>query len=89
MENKNCLSAIKSKYRNLTKKERQLADYMLENFEAVVPMSTAELARNAGAVLYILLMRAIGFVGRFVYPALYKLCRNNENTVSLIGFLYV
>lgn len=51
MENKNCLSAIKSKYRNLTKKERQLADYVLENFEAVVPMSTAELARNAGAVL--------------------------------------
>ena len=50
MENKNCLSAIKSKYRNLTKKERQLADYVLENFEAVVPMSTAELARNAGMV---------------------------------------
>lgn len=35
---------------------------------------------------YILLIPAIGFIGRFVYPALYKLCRNNENTVSLIGF---
>ena len=35
---------------------------------------------------YILLIPAIGFVGRFVYPALYKLCRNDENTVSLIGF---
>ena len=29
---------------------------------------------------------AIGFVGRTVYPAVYKLCKNRENKVSLIGF---
>lgn len=36
---------------------------------------------------YILLIPAIGFVGRTIYPAVYKLCKNRENTVSLIGFL--
>lgn len=35
---------------------------------------------------YILLIPTIGFVGRTIYPAVYKLCKNRENTVSLIGF---
>lgn len=35
---------------------------------------------------YILLIPTIGFIGRTIYPAVYELCRNRENTVSLIGF---
>lgn len=35
---------------------------------------------------YILLIPTIGFIGRIIYPAIYKLCKNRENTVSLIGF---
>lgn len=35
---------------------------------------------------YILLIPAIGFIGRTIYPAVYKLCKNKENTVSIIGF---
>lgn len=35
---------------------------------------------------YILLIPVIGFIGRTIYPAVYKLCKNRENTVSLIGF---
>ena len=36
---------------------------------------------------YILLIPAIGFVGRTIYPLVYKMCKNRENTVSFIGFL--
>lgn len=35
---------------------------------------------------YILLIPTIGFIGRTSYPAVYKLCKNRENTVSLLGF---
>ncbi|MBE7031292.1 MAG: MFS transporter [Ruminococcaceae bacterium] len=35
---------------------------------------------------YVLLIPSIGFVGRLVYPACYRFCRGNENTVSLVGF---
>lgn len=35
---------------------------------------------------YILLIPTIGFIGRVIYPAVYKLCKNKENTVSLISF---
>lgn len=36
---------------------------------------------------YLLLIPIAGFVGRFLYPPLYKLFGYNENAVSLIGFL--
>ena len=36
---------------------------------------------------YVLLIPAIGFVGRTAYPALYKLCKNSQNSVSQLGFL--
>ena len=36
---------------------------------------------------YILLIPVIGFIGRTVYPVVYKLCKNNEHTVSLAGFV--
>lgn len=35
---------------------------------------------------YILLIPTIGFIGRTLYPLLYKLCRERENTVSAVGF---
>ena len=36
---------------------------------------------------YILLIPVIGFIGRTLYTGAYKLCRNNEHTVSLAGFV--
>ena len=36
---------------------------------------------------YILLIPVIGFIGRTVYPAAYKLCKNNEHKVSFAGFV--
>lgn len=36
---------------------------------------------------YILLIPAIGFIGRTLYPLFYKLCRERENTVSIVGFV--
>ena len=35
---------------------------------------------------YILLIPIIGFIGRASYTSLFRLCRENENTVSTIGF---
>ena len=35
---------------------------------------------------YILLIPIIGFIGRAAYTSVFKLCRENENTVSIIGF---
>lgn len=36
---------------------------------------------------YVLMIPVIGFIGRTIYPAVYKLCKNRENTVSFAGFL--
>ncbi len=36
---------------------------------------------------YVLLIPAIGFVGRTLYPLAYRLCGSRENTVSMAGFL--
>ena len=35
---------------------------------------------------YILFIPIIGFVGRIIYPSVLKLCKDNENTVSVLGF---
>ena len=35
---------------------------------------------------YVLLIPAIGFLGRLIYSLIYKLCRENENSVSALGF---
>lgn len=35
---------------------------------------------------YVLLIPVIGFIGRTAYPVLYRLCKNREHSVSLIGF---
>lgn len=36
---------------------------------------------------FILFIPIVGFVGRTVYPLIYKLCRENEHLVSLVGFV--
>lgn len=36
---------------------------------------------------YVLLIPIIGFIGRILCPFLLKVCKNNENTVSAVGFL--
>ena len=36
---------------------------------------------------YVLLVPAIGFVGRVIYPLTYRLCKERENTVSVFGFI--
>lgn len=40
----------------------------------------------ASASYYILLIPTIGFVGRIIYPSILKMCRDNENKASLLGF---
>lgn len=36
---------------------------------------------------FVLFIPIVGFVGRMIYPLLYKLCRENEHIVTLIGFV--
>ncbi len=36
---------------------------------------------------YVLLVPVIGFVGRIIYPLVYRLCKERENTVSVYGFI--
>ncbi len=43
-----------------------------------------DLASSAGFVLFIPL---VGFVGRMIYPAIFKVCRGREHVVSVISFL--
>lgn len=65
MDNRNCLSAIKTEYKNLTAKEKKVADYILKHYDAVVSMPIAELAESAGVVksLIIRLCQSLGFSG--------------------------
>ncbi len=39
------------------------------------------------SAIYVLMIPLIGFIGRTVYPVVYKACREKENTVSTVGFL--
>lgn len=65
MENKSCLAVIKTEYSNLTKKEAQLADYILNNYESVISMTTTELAQNADVVKSVIIRfcRKLNFSG--------------------------
>lgn len=82
MINKSCLSEIKAKYTDLTKKERQLADYILKNHEAVVSMTTAELSEKAGVVKSVIIRfcQALGFSGYTEFKLLLsrELARNEQ-----------
>lgn len=63
--NKGCLSAIKAEYKNLTAKEKKLADYILLNAQEVAGMSVSELCQRAGVVksLAVRFSKSIGFGG--------------------------
>lgn len=65
MEVKHCLATVKTEYTRLTKKEKQLADYVLENYESVISMPTAELADKAGVVKSVVVRfcQSLGFSG--------------------------
>lgn len=82
MTDKQCLSTIKTEYAHLTKQERRVADYVLENYEAVVTMPTSELARRAGVVnsAIIRFCRSLGFGGYTEFKLLLsrELARNEE-----------
>ncbi len=82
MSEKQCLSVIKTEYSRLTPKERCLADYILENYEAVVTMSTSELAQNAGVVRSVIIRfcQSLGFSGYTEFKLLLsrELARNEQ-----------
>jgi len=50
--------------------------YFVEKFQV-------DLAQSAGFVFFIPL---VGFVGRMLYPACYKVCGSNEHKVSVVSF---
>ena len=72
----NCISVIKTRYKNLTEKEKKVADYILKNSEKVISMPIGELSENAGVVksLVIRFCKSIGLSG---YSQL-KLCLSRE-----------
>ncbi len=41
----------------------------------------------AASALFVLFIPAIGFVGRMIYPFVFRLCREKEHLVSIISFL--
>jgi len=65
MPNKPCISTIKKRYPILTKAERKVADFILENSDAVVSMSIAELAEGAETAqsAVVRCCQSIGFSG--------------------------
>lgn len=65
MKGKMCLSAIKTEYENLTARERKTADYILNNYDDVVMMTTSELAEKAGVVKSVIVRfcKRLGFCG--------------------------
>ncbi|MBE7024986.1 MAG: MurR/RpiR family transcriptional regulator [Ruminococcaceae bacterium] len=65
MEKRLCLSAIKAEYKGLTVKEKQVADFVLQNAEAVVSMPIGILAERAGVVKSVVIRccKSLGFSG--------------------------
>ena len=82
MENKPCLSTIRMQYNNLTKKEKMLADYILEHYEEIPSMPTAGLAERAGVVKSVIvrLCQSLGFNGytEFKLSLSRELLRNEQ-----------
>lgn len=65
MKNRSCLTTIKQKYDILTPVEKKIADYILSQSEAVISMSIAEFAENAGVVKSAIIRccKTLGFDG--------------------------
>lgn len=62
---------------------------MKENIGLWMAVYVAEIYKVdlASASYYILLIPTIGFVGRIIYPFVLKMCRDNENKASVMGFV--
>ena len=60
-----CLIAIKNKYGTLTNAEKRIADFILENREAVIKMSAEKLAENANTAksAVVRCCKSLGFEG--------------------------
>lgn len=86
MENARCLAVIKTEYAHLTKKEKQLADYILAQAESVLAMPTAKLAQEAGVVpsVVVRLCQSLGFSGytAFKLALSRELARNEQMNFS-------
>lgn len=65
MSEKLCLSSIKSKYNFLTRKEKQVADFILNNFDKVAGMSISDLATSSNVVKSVVVRccKSLGFNG--------------------------
>lgn len=79
---KPCLSTIKTKYSELTNKEKQLAEYILNNYEDVILMSTSRLAQNADVTKSVIvrLCQTLGFSGYTEFKLMLsrELARNEQ-----------
>lgn len=89
MENEICLAAIKNHYNTLTKIERQIADYVLANSEAVVEMNVAGLAEaseTAGSAV-IRFCKSIGYTGfsQFKLTLAKELARRPDQAIPLLS----
>jgi len=65
MNNKSCIFVIKSKYELLTKTEKKIASFILENAESVISMSASELADASGTAgsAVVRCCKSLGFKG--------------------------
>lgn len=82
MSEKLCLSSIRSKYSLLTRREKQVADYILQNFEKVAGMSISDLADSANVVKSVIVRccKSLGFEGysEFKTVLITELAKNKE-----------
>ncbi len=60
-----CLLAIKTNYQSLTKAEKSIADFILENSESVIKMSVEELSKRSGTAKSAIIRcsKSLGFSG--------------------------
>lgn len=89
MENEICIASIKNHYDTLTKIERQIADYVLANSEAVVEMNVADLAeasKTAGSAV-IRFCKSIGYSGfsQFRLTLTKELARRPDTVIPLLS----
>lgn len=65
MQKEACLALVRNQYEGLTRIERQIADYVLENSEKTAEMNVAELAKasQAAASAVIRFCQSIGYTG--------------------------
>lgn len=82
MGEKRCLSTIKTEYDNLTKREKKLADYILQSYDLAAAMTTAELSERAGVVKSVIVRfcKSLGFSGytEFRLALSRELARNEQ-----------